>query len=159
MSMEAEIVAAVQLLPFGEGGAELGMTRAEMLDQLHQIENSIMSTLEFQTQIIFGWLVAMFFVAHRLSHPQISVACTLFLGISLLNLGVIVSAISRINSWAGYLYPDSGNPNSLDAVGVLIAILSNGWLQLSFILSVYAACIWWAFSCRRNQPNEIGSPL
>ena len=62
MSMEAEIVAAVQLLPFGEGGAELGMTRAEMLDQLHQIENSIMSTLEFQTQIIFGWLVAMFFV-------------------------------------------------------------------------------------------------
>ena len=50
-----------------------------MLDQLHQIENSIMSTLEFQTQIIFGWLVAMFFVAHRLSRPQISVACTLFL--------------------------------------------------------------------------------
>lgn len=139
---------------------EIGMTKAEMYVQLNQLESTILTALEFQTQIIFGWLVAMFFVAHRLSRPQISVACIFFLGISLMNLAVIVSAISRAETWQDNLFPTS-NVTAMpsDMTGIFFYVISSGWLQLAFILSVYAACIWWAISCRRNQSNVIGSPL
>ena len=140
--------------------SEMGMTNAEIYAQLNQMEATILTALEFQTQIIFGWLVAMFFVAHRLSRPQISVACTFFLCISLMNLAVIVSAISRAETWQGYLFPNS-NANAMpsDMTGIFLYVISSGWLQLAFVLSLYAACIWWAISCRRNQSNVIGSPL
>ena len=138
----------------------MGMTKAEIYVQLNQLESTILTALEFQTQIIFGWLVAMFFVAHRLSRPQISVACIFFLGISLMNLAVIVSAISRAETWQDYLFPTSNvvaMPS--DMTDIFLDVISSGWLQLAFMLSVYAACIWWAISCRRNQSNVIGSPL
>ncbi len=140
--------------------SEMGMTKAEMYAQLNHLESTILTALEFQTQIIFGWLVAMFFVAHRLSRPQISVACAFFLGISLMNLGVLVSAISRAETLQGSMFPESNfNAMPSDMTGIFLYAISSGWLQLAFMLSVYSACIWWAISCRSNQAKVIGSPL
>lgn len=155
----SNVVDEIVIVPFGKGGAELGMTRAEMLEQINYLDGSITTTLEFQTQIIFGWLVAMFFVAHRLSRSQLLTACVFFVAISMLNLGVLAAAVSKAEQWYSFLYPTLESNDPLDALGMLLSIVGNGWAQVTVILSVYVACIWWAASCRRNQPKDIGSPL
>ena len=159
--MDAEKALDVVIEPLGPGGAGLGMTRAEIWDQINHVESTINIAVEFQTQIIFGWLVAMFFVAHRLSGPQMFMAYVFFILINLMNLTNLVSGILRVKYW-GEL---ESTPNvtaasqTMDFTDWLILATSAHWFQITLILSIYVACIWWAFSCRKNQPNEIGSPI
>ena len=156
-----EKIASVAVRAFGPGGAEMGMSRAEMYARIDNLEITIMTALQFEAQIIFGWLVAMFFAAHRLSRLQMLLACVFFLAVGLLNLAVIVSAITRAGYWMEMLYASSADDleETASVLDVFLSVISNGPFQLALILSLYSACIWWAYSCRRNQKMEIGSPL
>ena len=150
----------MELKPFGPGGAELGMSRAEMLDRVDYLESAEMAGIEFQTEVMFAWLVAMFFIAHRLSRVQFLAGCLLFSLISLWNYMNIWDNMVAFMYWqelAGF------TSNGVEIVSIWdqisSAFLGGYWMKAAMALSTFVACIWFAFSCRRNQANTIGSPL
>jgi len=155
---EAEVV----IRPFGEGGAQLGMSRAEMLEHLDVLITAGQSAVDSSIQFLFAWLVAMFFIAHRLSKVQFFVAIGFYLGISFLKYAELASNFAAQDTWAGYAgfyvqEHDVGAESNLFDKMIEVA-LSDQSLSLTF-WAVVAASIWWAISCRKNQPNEVGSPI
>ena len=148
----------MDLKPFGPGGAELGMTRAEMLDRIDYLESAEMAGIEFQTEVMFAWLVAMFFIAHRLSRTQFLACCLLFSLICLWNYMNIWDNMIAFTAWqylAGFHPVD---PESL--WDQMISVFLGGyWMKALMALGTYVACIWFSVSCRRNQANTIGSPF
>jgi hypothetical protein len=89
--MANQVAAEVVIRPLGEGGAELGMTRAEMLEHLDVLITASQSSVDSSIQFLFAWLVAMFFIAHRLSKVQFLAAIGFYLGISFLKYAELVS--------------------------------------------------------------------
>ncbi|MEP5568110.1 MAG: hypothetical protein ABJN62_09780 [Halioglobus sp.] len=153
----------VVLRPFGEGGAELGMTRAEMMEHIHFISEGMNATSDTQLQIFFAWLVAMFFVAHRLSRAQFLVVSALF------TYFTWDSWISMSHGWHAFIawQEYAGlHHQVLDMTGNLSGIVEKSMQFMRtvssdaiFYWAVYASCMWFGFSCRKNQPKELGSPL
>jgi len=164
--MGAEIVTAmVEIIPFGNGGAELGMTRAEMYDRLDNLYAEWIGYTTLTLQITFAWLIAMFFVAHRLSRPQLFVVAVFFSWFYFQSWQLQMSTLREIAAWSQLLAPEGIE---------LLPARDYSWAHRSMRAFLYgtdsqyrdtipflmfAGCIWWAFSCRRNQPKEIGSPL
>jgi hypothetical protein len=161
--MEADIAATiVQIIPFGEGGAELGMTRAEMLEHTDNLEADWASYTTTVLQLTFAWLIGMFFVAHRLSRSQLFVAIAFFGIFYFQTWSSYMSIVDAIDRWNAHMWPSDYvalNPdqNLLRQAVEFLNIGSWAWDALPFML--FAGCIWWAFSCRRNQPKELGSPF
>ena len=155
-------VKEVVVRPFGEGGAELGMTRAEMLEHIDFLSEAFQSSIDGSVQFLFAWLVAMFFVAHRLSIVQFLVANGFYLAISTLQYVTLFTLSRSAEVWSRY----AGFYTQTNEVGVQPTILDRtidavigGYSQSLVFWGVVAAGIWWAVSCRRNQPNQIGSPI
>jgi hypothetical protein len=147
---------------FGEGGAELGMTRGEMLEHIDSLLHGQQILIEYQTQLIFGWLAVSFFVAHRLSRAQFILACVFFSLFTLNNYVNIADAWSSLDTWvsmAGFIPGNSGVEAEQSAMERLIDVTTGDIAYAMLGLCAYVACIWFAVSCRRNQPNTIGSPL
>ena len=160
--MVTQVAAEVTIRPLGEGGAELGMTRAEMLEHLDVITVAGQSAMDSSIQFLFAWLVAMFFIAHRLSKVQFVAAIGFYLVMSFLKYAELVSIFRAQDSWAAYagLVIQEHEPGTEPTLfnQIVQAALSGHSLTLVF-WAVVAASIWWAVSCRTNQPNVIGSPI
>ena len=160
--MAEEQIEQVVIRPFGEGGAELGMTRAEMLDHINQLEAAFSSAAGSSVEFLFAWLVAMFFVAHRLTKLQFIVASGIYLLLMFTHYISMVSSTAYSETWKGY----AGFNMQASAAGVDKTILDRS-IELTlgghFASLVYwvvvTISIWWAVSCRKNQPMDIGSPL
>ncbi len=160
--MAEEQVKQVAIRPFGEGGEELGMTRAEMLDHINVLESASSAAVGSSVEFLFAWLVAMFFIAHRLSKLQFLVATGIYLILMSMHYFSMVSSATYTETWKRY----AGFSTQADATGTEKTILDSGiefaqgghFASLVFWV-VVAISIWWAVSCRENQPKEIGSPL
>ena len=155
--------AEVLVRPFGPGGAELGMSRAEMLDHIHYLGEVTSATYDTQLQIFFAWLVAMFFVAHRLSRAQfvvVSVLFTYFTWSSWTNLYGAADAFLAWQEYAG-LYNTKSEPPGAPPNLIYQAMYFMRDLEMEHIdyWAVYIACMWFGVNCRSNQPNKLGSPL
>ena len=72
-------VPPVEIIPFGPGGEKLGMTRFEIL-QMMETNNAYYGTaLEIFLTILFGYIIAMYLAAPKLSRIQYAIANTVFL--------------------------------------------------------------------------------
>ncbi len=160
--MAQEQVDKVAIRPFGEGGEELGMTRAEMLDHINVLEGVFSSAVGSSVEFLFAWLVAMFFIAHRLSKLQFLVASGIYLLLMSMHFLSMVNTATYTEIWKRY----AGFSTQAYATGTDAAILDRsidlaqgGYFVSLVFWVVVAISIWWAVSCRENQPKEIGSPL
>ena len=100
--------AEVIIRTFGEGGAELGMTRAEMLEHIDVLIMGGVSAVDSSIQFLFAWLVAMFFIAHRLSRIQFFTATGFYLVMSFLKYAELACNYTAQDTWiryAGFLQP------------------------------------------------------
>ena len=160
--MASEKIAEVVIRPLGEGGDKLGMTRAEILEHLNHLDGAFQAAVDGSVQFLFAWLVAMFFVAHRLSRVQFFVANGFYLVICVLQYVTMLSIFQSQDVWSRYggFYTQSHEvgtePTLLDRF--LEGLIGGYSISLVF-WALIAASIWWAVSCRRNQPKEIGSPI
>ena len=153
--------AVVEIRPFGDGGAELGMSRAEMLDQINFLRESLATAIGDSIEILFAWLVVMFFIAHRLSRAQFFTAVSFYLIGHIYLYGTMYRHVMLQSVWARY----GGFISRADAGGgttpidSLLSFLMSGYTSTFVYWAIVATSIWWAVSCRRNQPKDIGSPL
>lgn len=155
--------AEVLVRPFGPGGAELGMSRAEMMEHIHYLGEVVGTTYDTQLQIFFAWLVAMFFVAHRLSKPQFIVVSLLFTYFTWSSWTSLYAGQDAFIGWQEYaglyhakLEPVGAPPNLIYKAMYFMRDLD---MDNIYYWAVYIACMWFGVSCRNNQPKEVGSPL
>ena len=160
--MVEEQVKQVAIRPFGEGGEELGMTRAEMLDHINVLEGTFSAAVGSSVEFLFAWLVAMFFIAHRLSKLQFLVASGIYLLLMSMHYFSMVSSATYTETWKRY----AGFNTQLNTTGAektfldsSIELIQGGQFASIVYWGVIVISIWWAFSCRENQPKDIGSPL
>ena len=67
------------VIPFGEHGDKLGMTRSEILQMIEDLQRVFRPVLmEIFLTILFGYIVAMYLVAPKLSRIQYAIANTVF---------------------------------------------------------------------------------
>lgn len=160
--MSGEQVEEVVIRQFGEGGAELGMTRSEILEHLDQLAVLFQSNIGGSIEFLFAWLVAMFFIAHRLSKPQFLIANGFYLIICTLQYVSLLSISQAEDTWSRYggfytqVLDTIGDHSLLDRI--MEAAASGYFLSLVY-WAVVVVSIWWAASCRKNQPKDIGSPI
>jgi len=151
--MAGESVAGEVTRPLGNVGIELDLTRVELLELADRQAQMGFDYISWAMEITFAFMIATFFIAHRLSRPQfffLLVAYTLFIFHNLEGYSVasheirfwLEAAGMRVSApeFAGIAYPVEAIPLLLYAI-------------------FYMGSIWWAISCRRNQAKEIGSPL
>jgi hypothetical protein len=72
-------VTPVEIILFGPGGAELGMTCFEILQMMETYSAYLGTAVETYLTILFGYLVAMHLAGTKLSRVQYAIANTLFL--------------------------------------------------------------------------------
>ena len=160
--MKNQAAAELIIRPFGEGGADLGMTRAEMLEHIDVLVMAGVSAIDSSIQFLFAWLVAMFFIAHRLSRAQFLAAIGFYLVMSFLKYAELVSNYTAQDTWVRYagFYLQEHEVGVEPALTDKVVEAALSYVALSLMFwAVVAASIWWAVSCRRNQPHEAGSPL
>jgi hypothetical protein len=153
MSMAGEQVAEVTVRPLGEVGLELGMTRYELYEVSNQALTTFHTNIDSLIQILFAFLMAMFFIAHRLSRRQFGFALVTYSVLQFLYLRGAYNAVGefeRLNAAMGLPTPD-------------FEIWAIKFSEFTFVYTVmvamYMGSIWWSFGCRENQKKEIGSPL
>lgn len=140
--MADESIVSQVTRPLGNVGIELDLTRAELLELADRQAQRWFDHISWAMEITFAFMIATFFIAHRLSRPQfffLLVAYTLFMMSNIQGYSVASYEIAP-ELYAGIMYP-------VEAIPLLLYVI------------LYMGSIWWAISCRRNQPKEIGSPL
>ena len=133
-----------------------------MLDHINQLEAAFSSAAGSSIEFLFAWLVAMFFVAHRLTRFQFVVVSGIYLLLMFTHYVSMVSSAAYSEVWKGYAgFNTQGNATGVDKTILDRSIelaLGGHFASLVFWVMV-AISIWWAVSCRKNQPMDIGSPL
>jgi hypothetical protein len=128
------------------------MTKAEIMDQGNwALDNAVGQTDTF-FQLLFGFLIAMFLIAHRLSRTQFTAALVLYSSVVLLTGDQWLDRVIFFEAIERFLGGDPFHTFLNVKIPYFVPMLIVYCLM-------FAGSIWWAFSCRRNQPKEIGSPL
>ena len=144
---------AVELIPLG--APELGMTRGEMLQHIDFLWTYMQEQTDFTVQIVFAWLVAMFFIANKLPTYQFVAAHVFYLIFLLRQYFRIADTGTALDVWydriglPGWSYADRGEPLMDFYVRYFAPVIDQ-----SIFFLVVAGTIWWSISCRRRQPDS-----
>ncbi|MEM7704487.1 MAG: hypothetical protein AAF358_02985 [Pseudomonadota bacterium] len=142
-----------ELLPLG--APELGMTRGEMLEHIDFLWNYIHSQIEFTIQIVFAWLIAMFFTAKQLKMSQFIAAHVFYLMFLTRQYFGIADSQAALGVW----YDRIALPNidSVKAEDPLLVFFNSfsGYFEQFLFVAVVAGTIWWSFSCRTERSRTI----
>ncbi|MEM1403852.1 MAG: hypothetical protein AAGG55_11020 [Pseudomonadota bacterium] len=145
---------AAELVPLG--APELGMTRGEMLEHIDFLWNYIHSQTEFTIQIVFAWLIAMFFTAKQLAKSQFIAAHVFYLLFLLRQYFAIADSQAALAAWYDRIaLPSISDVKASDPLLVFYNNYLGPFFDQFLFLGVVAGTIWWAFSCRRERESTI----
>ena len=145
-----------EMIPFGEGGAELNMTRAEMIEHARAREEEQQAIIDSQTQLVFAWLLAMYFVGRRLNRFQFAVISFFFTLLTFnkwLNLHFLIDSAQRWWTYAGASAMDFAAHGEGMEAGLTTAL--SGWLIGGLAFLLWACCMWWGISCYRGSGPSL----
>ncbi|MEM9531745.1 MAG: hypothetical protein AAGA23_12565 [Pseudomonadota bacterium] len=137
------------VIPFGEGGAELGMTRGEIQEHIDWLWSYNQVQTEFVIEMVFAWFVAMTFIAKRLTTRQFIVAHVFYLLFLVRQYMAMEDATIALGTWIerNGLSPVNTDPG-------LVTYLYNNYLGIFMdqflFLAVVAGSVWWSVSCRKT---------
>lgn len=141
------------VVPFGPGGEALGMTRGEMIEHARSREEEQQAILDAETDFVFAWLVAMYFVGSRLSKRQFLVAAfffTLITANKCMNLILNIESAERWWAFAGARVMDFAEYAPALERGIRMSM--DPVLVFSAAVFLWVGCIWWGVICRRQMP-------
>ena len=152
MAEIGEVVATVvKVRPFGPGGAEMDMTRAEMLEHIGQLTNQIAASTEILITLLFGWLISTYLVAHKLSRVQFSISAVLYSIWCWLTWSNIQINKDVREVWGRYAGMKPLTDEDASAFSELLIFLTS-YVDPFFVLAalMYFASMYFAFISRRT---------
>ena len=141
------------VLPLGEGGAELGMTRGEIQEHIDWLWGYNLAQTEFAIEMIFAWFVAMTFIARRLTTRQFIVVHFFYLAFLLRQYMAMEDAQIALVVWLERIGLPPVNTDPGFITNFYRQYVSGYADQVLFIAAV-AGSVWWSLSCRK-----AGNPL
>ena len=148
-------VPPVEIIPFGPGGAELGMTRFEILQMAETYKAYYGTALEIFLTILFGYIIAMYLAAPKLSRVQYAIANTVFLVVMANDVLFMWSAVVQNAQWDifdGTYGPEVSSlyyemwPGWLNSV--------NFYLQFFILVGLPLLAVWFGWRIRKNPPQD-----
>ena len=143
------------VIPFGEHGDKLGMTRYEILQMMHNNNGYFGDAMELFLTMLFGYIVAMYLAAPKLSRTQYTIANTVFLvpmANHVLFMYRAVTESSQWEIWNGRYGPEVASffyenfPLWLNAV--------NFYLQFLILIGLPLLAVWFGWRIRKNPPQD-----
>jgi hypothetical protein len=145
---------AAELMPLG--APELGMSRGEMLEHIDFLWNYIHSQIEFTIQIIFAWLVAMFFTAQKLKRHQFVAAHVFYLLFLMRQYFIIGDSGYALDAWYERIaLPSLDAARSADPLLDIYQTYLASFFDQALFVAVVAGTIWWSISCRQEGAATV----
>ena len=92
-------VPPVEIIPFGPGGAELGLTRFEILQMMETYNAYFGDAMEIFLTVLFGYIIAMYLAGPKLSRIQYAIANTVFIVVMANHVLFMYRAVVTSNQW------------------------------------------------------------
>ena len=143
------------VIPFGEHGDKLGMTRYEILDMMQAYSAYFGDAMEIFLTILFGYIVAMYLVAPKLSRTQYTIANTVFLAVManhVLFMWGTFATIAQWNAWDGY-YGDEVFSVAYEMLPIWLVSV-NYYLQFFILIGLPLLAVWFGWRIRKNPPQD-----
>lgn len=143
------------VIPFGEHGDKLGMTRSEILQMMETYNAYFGLAMELFLTILFGYIVAMYLVAPKLSRTQYTIANTVFLAVManhVLFMWRTVVMSSQWNAWDGYYGDEMFYVVEEMLPFWLISV--NFYLQFFILIGLPLLAVWFGWRIRKNPPQD-----
>ena len=143
------------VIPFGEHGDKLGMTRYEILQMAETYNAYCGDAMEIFLTILFGYIIAMYLAAPKLSRTQYTIANTVFLVPMANHVLFMYRAVTESSQWAiwnGRYGPEVASffyenfPLWLNAV--------NFYLQFFILIGLPLLAVWFGWRIRKNPPQD-----
>jgi hypothetical protein len=134
----------IEVIQFGPGGAELGMTRMNMIEIARSYSDSFWGSLETYIVVIFAYVVAMFIAGIRLRRMEYITLTTTYSLFAVFVCLATVNYASLSLKWLSY--------SGLKGVGSGYPIATTMGVIL---LSILVISIWFGWSIR--NPKVSGS--
>jgi hypothetical protein len=148
------IAAAESVIPMGELGLKLGMSRFELLS-LSDFRLEQMTTLtELYFQLLSAFLIASLFIAKRLSSRQFYFLLSIY---SVTMVWLSFNILLQLRMWeqywraAGLIHVGNFTLGGIEIWHGIPSIL----VSLVFLLG----SIWWAIICRKSTTIENANPI
>ena len=143
------------VIPFGEHGDKLGMTRYEILNMMQAYSAYFGDAMEIFLTILFGYIVAMYLVAPKLSRTQYTIANTVFLAVManhVLFMWGTLAKVAQWNAWDGY-YDDDVLSVAYEMLPIWLASV-NFYLQFFILIGLPLLAVWFGWRIRKNPPQD-----
>ena len=143
------------VIPFGEHGDKLGMTRSEILQMMETYNANFGLAMELFLTILFGYIVAMYLVAPKLSRTQYTIANTVFLAVMANHVLFMWSTVvmgGQWSTWDGYY--DEEVYSFYDERMPLWLSMVNFYFQWFILISLPLLAVWFGWRIRKNPPQD-----
>ena len=143
------------VIPFGEHGDKLGMTRYEILQMAETYNAYFGDAMEIFLTILFGYIIAMYLAGPKLSRVQYAIANTVFLVVmanQVLFMYWVVTESSQWAIWNGRYGPEVASFFYENFPLWLYAV--NFYLQFCILIGLPLLAVWFGWRIRKNPPQD-----
>ena len=148
-------VPPVEIIPFGPGGAELGMTRYEMLQMMEASNTHFGTAMEMFLTILFGYIVAMYLAGPKLSRVQYAIANTVFLVPMANHVLFMYGTVVRSAQWD--IFDGTYGPEVSSYYYEMFPLWLNSvifYLQFFLLVGLPLLAVWFGWRIRKNPPQD-----
>ena len=148
-------VPPVEIIPFGPGGAELGMTRYEILQMMETYNAYFTTAADVHLTILFGYIVAMYLAGPKLTRVQYVIANTIFLVVMAFYILTMYWTATMSAQWGAWDGPYGDEMISVyDEMFPRWLGLVRWYLQWALIIGTPILAIWFGWRIRKNPPRD-----
>ena len=143
------------VIPFGEHGDKLGMTRYEILDMMQAYNAYFGDAMEIFLTILFGYIVAMYLVAPKLSRTQYTIANTVFLAVMANHVLFMWSTVVIGAQWD--IFDGTYGPEVSSYYYEMFPFWMgyvNYYLQFFILIGLPLLAVWFGWRIRKNPPQD-----
>ncbi len=145
----------VEIIPLGPDGEKLGMTRYEILQMAETYNAYFGDAMEIFLTILFGYIIAMYLAAPKLSRIQYAIANTVFLVVTANHVLFMYRAVVTSNQWDNFdgTYGPEVSSFFYEMFPVWLAMV-NFYLQFFILIGLPLLAVWFGWRIRKNPPQD-----
>lgn len=143
----------MESIPSDQGGADLGMSRAEIFEHADALYDFVLTISQMQVTLLFGFLVAAYLVAHKLNRTQLVVGVGIYSFVYLTQTAVAYSFQERMYLFIEYAGVNNQVRSAVSDTTNAIAMSAQNAnsIALSISLIPFIGSLYFAYSCIKSK--------